>query len=38
MQNILSKVNTPKDLKKLGIKEKEKLAKEIREEIIKTVG
>lgn len=38
MQNILSKVNTPKDLKKLGIKEKEKLAKEIREEIIKTVS
>ena len=38
MQNILSKVNTPKDLKKLGIKEKEKLAKQIREEIIKTVS
>ena len=35
---ILDKIEDPKDLKKLNIKEKEILAKEIREEIIDTVS
>ena len=35
---ILDKIENPKDLKKLNIKEKEILAKEIREEIIDTVS
>ena len=35
MDNILNKVNNPEDLRKLNIKEKEQLAKEIREKIIK---
>lgn len=38
MDNILDKVNNPKDLRKLNIKEKEQLAKEIREKIINTVS
>lgn len=38
MDNILDKVNNPEDLKKLSIKEKEQLAKEIREKIINTVS
>ena len=33
--NILSKVNEPKDLKNLSIEELEKLASEIREILIK---
>ena len=37
LSNILSQVNNPNDLKKLNIKEKEQLAKEIREKIINTV-
>ena len=36
--SILNKVNYPKDLKKLNIKEKEELAKEIREYILKIVS
>lgn len=35
---ILDEIENPKDLKKLNIKEKEELAKEIREEIINTVS
>ena len=35
---ILDEIENPKDLKKLNIKEKETLAKEIREEIINTVS
>ena len=38
MDNILDKVNTPKELKKLNIKEKEQLANEIREKVINTVS
>ena len=38
MENILDKVNMPKDVKKLNIKEKEQLAQEIRELILKTVS
>ena len=38
MDNILDKVNNPEDLKKLNIKEKEQLAKEIREKVINTVS
>ena len=38
MENILKKVDSVKDLRKLKIKEKEKLAEEIREAIIKTVS
>ena len=38
MNNILNKVNNPEDLRKLNIKEKEQLAKEIREKIINTVS
>lgn len=38
MDNILNKVNNPEDLRKLNIKEKEQLAKEIREKIINTVS
>ena len=38
MENILDKVNTPEDLRKLNIKEKEQLAKELRETVIKTVS
>ena len=36
--SILNKVNYPKDIKKLNIKEKEELAKEIREYILKIVS
>lgn len=36
--SILNKVNYPKDLKKLTLKEKEELAKEIREYILKIVS
>ena len=35
---ILDKVNLPDDLKKLSIKEKKELAKEIREEIMNVVS
>ena len=35
---ILDKVNSPKDLKKLSIKEKKQLALELRDLIIKTVA
>ncbi|MCI8362668.1 MAG: 1-deoxy-D-xylulose-5-phosphate synthase [Clostridia bacterium] len=35
---MLDKVNNPEDLKKLNIKEKEQLAKEIREKVINTVS
>lgn len=38
MESILNNVNYPKDLKQLSTKEKEQLAKEIREFIIKTVS
>ena len=38
MSNILDNVNTPKDLKKLDINEKQKLATEIREMIINIVS
>ena len=38
MEQILNKVNTPEDVKKLSIKEKEKLASEIREYILKIVS
>lgn len=38
MQEILDKVNTPEDLRKLTINEKEKLAQEIRKFVIETVS
>ena len=38
MENILDKVNMPKDVKNLNIKEKEQLAQEIRKLILKTVS
>lgn len=38
LNNILSQINTPNDLKKLNIKEKEQLSKEIRTEIIDIVS
>lgn len=38
MYNILDKVNMPEDLKNLNIKEKEKLAEEIRDFIIENVS
>ena len=38
MEQILKKVNDVKDLRKLNIKEKEKLAEEIRELILQTVS
>ena len=38
MDNILNKVNMPEDIKKLKIKEKEQLAKDIREFIIQNVS
>ena len=38
MNNILEKINEPKDLKTLNIKEKEELAEEIREELIDIVS
>ena len=38
MEKIIDKIESPKDLKKLNIKEKEILAKEIREEIIDIVS
>ena len=38
MQNILDKVNTPEDLRKLTLEEKEKLAEEIRKFILETVS
>ena len=34
---ILDKINKPEDLKKLNLKEKKELSKEIREKIIKQV-
>ena len=37
-EKILDKVNKPKDLKKLNYKEKDELAKELREKVIKTVS
>ena len=38
MDKILDSVNLPKDLKKLSLKEKEKLAIELREELINNVS
>lgn len=38
MDNILDKINNPEDLRKLNLKEKEQLAKEIRKKVIKTVS
>ena len=38
LNNILSQINTPNDLKKLNVKEKEQLSKEIRTEIIDIVS
>jgi 1-deoxy-D-xylulose-5-phosphate synthase len=38
ISNILEKINSPADLKKLSIKELEVLSQEIRQEIIKTVS
>ena len=38
MEKLLEQINSPEDLKKLNIKEKEQLAEEIREELIKTVS
>lgn len=38
MDNILDKVNLPKDLKNLNIEEKEKLAEELREFIIENIS
>ena len=38
MEKILDKINEPKDLEKLNIKEKEELAKEIREYILEIVS
>lgn len=38
MENILEKINEPKDLKALSIEEKEKLAEEIRQKILNIVS
>lgn len=38
MQNILDKVNTPEDLRKLTLEEKEKLAEDLRNFILETVS
>ena len=38
MENILKKINEPKDLKLLTIEEKEELAKEIRQELLNIVS
>ena len=38
MQNILDKVNTPEDLRKLTLEEKEKLAEDLRKFILETVS
>lgn len=38
MENILEKINEPKDLKTLNIQEKEKLAEEIRQKILNIVS
>ena len=38
MEDILNKINEPKDLKKLNIPEKEKLAEEIRKKILEIVS
>ena len=38
MEEVLNRVNNVKDLRKLNIKEKEKLAEEIRELVLKTVS
>ena len=38
MENILEKINEPKDLKTLSIEEKEKLAEEIRQKILNIVS
>ena len=35
---MLEKINSPEDLKKLNIEEKEQLAKEIREYILKVIS
>ena len=38
MDSILDRINLPKDLKKLNLKEKEKLAEELRKQIILNVS
>ena len=38
MEEILNRVDNVKDLKKLNIKEKEKLAEELREKILNIVS
>ena len=38
LENILTKINEPKDLKELNLEPKEKLAEEIRQEILKIVS
>ena len=38
MQNILNRINSPADVKKLSISEMEALSQEIREAIIKKVN
>ena len=38
MEEILNRVNNVKDLKKLNIKEKEKLAEELREKVLNVVS
>jgi 1-deoxy-D-xylulose-5-phosphate synthase len=38
MQQVLDKINSPQDIKKLSLKEMEQLASEIREKIIHTVS
>ena len=38
MDKILDKVNNPKDIKELNLKEKEELAKEVREELLNVVS
>lgn len=38
MQNVLDKVNTPEDLRKLTLEEKEKLAEDLRKFILETVS
>ena len=38
MNKLLDNVNNPKDLKKLSIKEKQELAREIREVLLNTIS
>ena len=38
MKKLLETINSPKDVRKLSVKELEKLASEIREELIETVS